>query len=94
MTNPSSTNPAKFKLKDPFAEREAGKYERPIPSRELILEMMKEQARPLNLDEVAAALGETRGIRGDVHEEGGEDRARASGDLGGSLGGRLNGMVS
>lgn len=59
MTNPSSTNPAKFKLKDPFAEREAGKYERPIPSRELILEMMKEQARPLNLDEVAAALGVT-----------------------------------
>ena len=57
MTNPSSTNPARFKLKDPFAEREAGKYERPIPSRELILDMMKEQARPLNLDEVAAALG-------------------------------------
>jgi ribonuclease R len=57
MTNSGSTQSRKFKLKDPFAEREAGKYERPIPSRELILDMMKEQARPLKLDEVAASLG-------------------------------------
>ena len=57
MTNTDSTSSRKFKLEDPFAEREAGKYERPIPSRELILEMMKANGRPLNLDEVGAALG-------------------------------------
>ena len=46
-----------FKVKDPFAEREAEKYERPIPSRELILEVLKEQGRPAKLEELADFLG-------------------------------------
>ena len=46
-----------FKIEDPFASREAEKYTRPIPSRELILEVMKQQGVPQKLDEVAVALG-------------------------------------
>ncbi|CAL1240126.1 ribonuclease R [Candidatus Methylocalor cossyra] len=46
-----------YKLKDPFAEREAEKYARPIPSRELILQVMKEHAVPLKLEELADLLG-------------------------------------
>jgi ribonuclease R len=45
------------KLKDPFAEREAEKYARPIPSRELILEVMKSRGVPQNLEELAGQLG-------------------------------------
>ena len=38
---------AKFKSKkDPYAEREAQKYENPIPSREFILEYLAERGRP------------------------------------------------
>ena len=44
-------------LKDPFAEREAEKYARPIPSRELILEIMKGQGVPQKLEELAGLLG-------------------------------------
>ncbi|BBL76085.1 ribonuclease R [Methylomagnum ishizawai] len=43
-------------LKDPFAEREAGKYARPIPSRELILEIMRERGVPQKLEEIATQL--------------------------------------
>ena len=46
-----------FKIEDPFASREAEKYTRPIPSLELILEVMKQQGVPQKLDEVAVALG-------------------------------------
>ena len=55
------------KKKDQFAEREAEKYENPIPSREYILEYLAEKGRPatyeqiqedleLNSDEQAEAL--------------------------------------
>lgn len=47
----------KFKITDPFADREAGKYERPIPSRELIMQLLGEQGVPLRLEEVAQLLG-------------------------------------
>lgn len=57
MNNAAPSKGRKFLVKDPFAEREAEKYERPIPSRELILEVMKEQGRPLKLDEIAQLLG-------------------------------------
>jgi ribonuclease R len=57
MTAPSDTKARDFKYTDPFAAREAEKYERPIPSRELILQVLKEQGVPLRLDEIAAALG-------------------------------------
>lgn len=36
----------KYKKKDPFAAREAEKYENPIPSRELIMEYLEEVGRP------------------------------------------------
>lgn len=56
MTSPSKTKARDFKYTDPFAEREAQKYERPIPSRELILQVLKEQGVPLRLEEIAACL--------------------------------------
>ncbi len=42
--------------KDPYAEREAAKYENPIPSREFILELLETTGVPMKLDEIAAAL--------------------------------------
>ncbi|MBA2491516.1 MAG: ribonuclease R [Gammaproteobacteria bacterium] len=44
---------------DPFAEREARKYERPVPSREMILEIIAEQLGPLALDELLTCLDVT-----------------------------------
>lgn len=41
---------------DPFAEREAEKYENPIPSRELILELLEEVGKPLGRAEIAIAF--------------------------------------
>lgn len=38
---------------DPYAEREAAKYEKPIPSRELILELLAHVGKPLQRDEIA-----------------------------------------
>ncbi len=57
MTSPSKTKARDFKYTDPFAAREAEKYERPIPSRELILQVLKEQGVPLRLEEIAPLLG-------------------------------------
>ena len=45
-----------LKYQDPFAQREAEKYERPIPSRELIVQIIKEQGVPLHLEELAGLL--------------------------------------
>ena len=47
----------KKKLKDPYAKREAAKYERPIASRELILEILEESDGPLSLTNLHKALG-------------------------------------
>lgn len=41
---------------DPFAQREAEKYERPIPSRELILQLIEQSGRPLNRHAIATAF--------------------------------------
>ena len=57
MTSPSKSKAGNSKFKDPFAEREAEKYARPIPSRELILQVVKEQGVPLRLEELAGLLG-------------------------------------
>ena len=44
---------SKFKnKKDPFAEREAQKYENPIPSREFILDYLAELGRPATYQEI------------------------------------------
>lgn len=42
--------------RDPFAEREADKYESPIPSRELILEVLTQAGVPMLEADIAAAL--------------------------------------
>src|SRR5512143_4069206 len=41
---------------DPMAEREAGKYEHPVPSRELILAHLKQVGEPLGFRELTEAL--------------------------------------
>ena len=56
MTSPSKTKARDFKYTDPFAVREAEKYERPIPSRELIIQVLKSQGVPLRIEEIAAIL--------------------------------------
>ena len=45
--------------KDPHFEREAQRYEKPIASRELILETLAEAGSPLEFDEIAVALSIT-----------------------------------
>ncbi|HFD81279.1 MAG TPA: RNB domain-containing ribonuclease, partial [Gammaproteobacteria bacterium] len=47
----------KTTVTDPYAEREARKYENPIPSRELILELLEEAGEPLTWQQVAERLG-------------------------------------
>jgi len=41
---------------DPFQEREAQKYENPIPSREFIMQLLEEQGVPLDHEQIAQAL--------------------------------------
>ena len=41
---------------DPMAEREAAKYEFPVPSREAILEVLTKRGQPLDFNELAEAL--------------------------------------
>jgi ribonuclease R len=40
-------------LQDPHAQREAEKYENPIPSRELILQLIQESGKPLRRQQIA-----------------------------------------
>ena len=42
--------------KDPYAQREAEKYENPIPSRELILQLIEHAGKPLRREEIAEAF--------------------------------------
>ncbi len=44
-------------LNDPFAEREAATYENPIPSRELISELLAKASGPLNFSQLLIDLG-------------------------------------
>lgn len=46
----------KSKEKDRFAEREAQKYDNPIPSREFILEYLEERGRPASFHQIAEEL--------------------------------------
>lgn len=51
---------AKFKSKkDPHADREAEKYENPIPSREFILEFLGDRGRPLTYEQLQEELNIT-----------------------------------
>jgi len=42
---------------DPYAQREAEKYENPIPSRELILQLIEEVGKPLRRQQIAKQFG-------------------------------------
>ena len=42
---------------DPYAQREAEKYEKPIPSRELILKLIEEVGKPLRRQQIAQQFG-------------------------------------
>ena len=42
--------------KDPYAQREAEKYENPIPSRELILQLIEHAGKPLSRVDIAEAF--------------------------------------
>lgn len=44
-------------LEDPHAEREAEKYENPIPSRELILQLIQQVGKPLRRQQIAQQFG-------------------------------------
>ncbi|OBS08724.1 ribonuclease R [Acidihalobacter prosperus] len=50
------TKRTKKGLKDPHLDREASKYERPIPSRELILQVLAEGEGPMRFEDLAGAL--------------------------------------
>ncbi|CAA0093249.1 Ribonuclease R [Halioglobus japonicus] len=47
----------KGKIADPHAAREAERYENPIPSREVILELLADAEKPLDHAEIATSLG-------------------------------------
>ena len=48
---------SKKKIKDPFYKRECEKYAEPIPSRELIMEQLKEFGRPISREQIIDILG-------------------------------------
>lgn len=48
--------PKKGDLSDPYAAREAERYDNPIPSRELILELLRRAGKPLNNHQIAREL--------------------------------------
>jgi len=55
---PQSDQPNDFtQTKDPYAQREAEKYENPIPSRELILQLIEEIGKPLRRQQIAQQFG-------------------------------------
>ncbi|MDB5813481.1 MAG: vacB [Rhodocyclales bacterium] len=55
-TTTRKTRPSRVRLADPFFEREKEKYENPLPSREYILQILGDMARPMSSDELIAEL--------------------------------------
>jgi len=53
MTSDKSQETDFKSFEDPFAQREAEKYEHPIPSRELILQLIHEEDKPLRRQQIA-----------------------------------------
>ena len=60
-------------IQDPFREREAEKYENPIPSREAILALIEKQSTPVGRDELMILLK----LKGEEQEEALRRRLRA-----------------
>jgi len=56
MTSKSKKNAGFSSTKDPYAQREAEKYENPIPSREHILELIEHGGKPLKRTEISDAF--------------------------------------
>lgn len=57
-SNSNSNKTINFaKAVDPYAQREAEKYTHPIPSRELIIQLVKATVKPLRLQQIAQQLG-------------------------------------
>ncbi|MDO8908460.1 MAG: ribonuclease R [Pseudohongiella sp.] len=52
-----STPAVKTRIKDPFANREAEKYEKPIPSREYIMELMAKIGEPVTYEYLREQMG-------------------------------------
>ena len=52
----SMINPFALRARDPHLAREAKRYEHPLPSRELILQVLAEQGRPVAFDELSRLL--------------------------------------
>jgi ribonuclease R len=63
----------KKRYQDPHAAREAERYDNPIPSRELILQVLDEQSRPLSMEELLGLLA----VKGEEGEIAFERRLRA-----------------
>ncbi len=49
----------KKRYQDPHAAREAARYDNPVPSRELIIQLLNDQGKPLTVRELRGALGVT-----------------------------------
>jgi ribonuclease R len=56
MPPKSKTDVELASTKDPFAQREAEKYENPIPSRELILQLIEQAGKPLARTDIASSF--------------------------------------
>ncbi len=57
MVSDSDQENTKTPIIDPYAQREAEKYENPIPSRELILQLIEEAGEPLRRQQIARQFG-------------------------------------
>ncbi len=54
MSESSDNNVDFSMIADPYAQREAAKYEQPIPSRELILQLIEQRGKPIGRKQIAA----------------------------------------
>ncbi len=52
----SSKKLSKTRRRDPFLEREAQRYELPLPSREFILQTLEDEGRPVDFDQLTALM--------------------------------------
>jgi len=56
MSESSDNNIDFSTIADPYAQREAAKYEQPIPSRELILQLIEQRGKPIGRKQIAEAF--------------------------------------
>ena len=56
----SKTPLSKTRRKDPFYEREAARYERPLPSREYVQQVLETEGKPMSLEQLCVQLDVSR----------------------------------